>query len=622
MASPNPWEPERRPKGTITDAAKHRPRSGGGARTFHHAHRPMKVGAAPAKLGDVLDYMDRQGVHSENPHGAEVSGGMDRKELAEAIRAVDREATVRQGRTAEKVALSGVLWLPPEATAEQRQAAAKAVERHLRDELGVAVGWTIHRPPGRQEAPEKANWHLHWVATARPVTRGEDGAWRVQRAPAQSLWGQTVPGGGERLAPIERRVWQRKALRQAVAEAVNGAVPEAGYDPRRKWEITDGRERGRKREPQWSFDRGVDELPRLAPSAEAYERVWHIRAWNRAIDDGRDPAEDAKVQAAQARLAEQRRQAREAAEERRREKARRKAEREKPVADAWREAAGQPEGAVPVPRLAPARGPDLRAAARPEPPREAAKRILTTATGEDDLDRRLDGAGLRREKNRRAAGWRIRDAGGELDATVSELTGGRGLESQLRQNADAAASQSHEPPQRPQPPARPDQAPVADNTAEIVRARQIAQSEGWHQGYRRGQAEAGTGVTLGGKPATAQQIIDRISRDHATIRDLRQALDAQPTPPTPPSEKQARAATDMARRMGMTELAELAASDGRVAGALLGWAQRRQRECQEAAQRPQSAQDGQGQAEGRRDAQKPPQSPKRRPPGRGGGMGD
>ncbi len=267
-------------------------KAGGRAvRSFHCALGAIRVAPGDAgrrtadrgigKALDGVDYIDRAGTYGDRAHALEATGGSDRDELAAALEEVDRTALWRNGRTAEKVALTLVVEMPADSTTAQRRAAAGAIAALFGE--GGPVGWALHRPPS-----ENDNWHLHLIRPARPVIGGPDG-WTVER-----------DNNGCRRPPAFRKPYQKKALRVAAAEAVNGTcAPAVEYHPGTLREIGIDRA-GRKRLPRWAWplrDREDAEaaMRAAAPSPLQADQAVYVYRWNAALDRGEDPTRDAFV---------------------------------------------------------------------------------------------------------------------------------------------------------------------------------------------------------------------------------------------------------------------------------------------------------------------------------------
>ena len=272
--------------------------------TFHCALGAVQVamniagwredGRGLAKALDGLAYIDRAGTYGDQAHALLATGGTDRKDIADALEAVDDAAIWRKGRTAEKVALTLVVELSKSSTTEQLIAAAERTAEVFGE--GGPVGWAIHRPPS-----DNGNWHLHLIRPARRVER------------SASRWVVVVDETGQRIPPAFRKPHQKKALRAAVATAINETCqPEIEYHPGRLRDIGVDRA-GKKRLPQWAYlaIQGCDErlaqveIKLQAPSPHQRDQALYVLHWNAAIDRGEDPEQDPFVKARLAALAEE-----------------------------------------------------------------------------------------------------------------------------------------------------------------------------------------------------------------------------------------------------------------------------------------------------------------------------
>lgn len=147
------------------------------ARTFHVAFRGVQAGAGAGTgggRGASIDYIAREGDYADRQDLEHLAG--DAGELEEAIAAVDAGCRIRNGRTAERVAIATVFELPADTSAEQRRRVAEEVVRTWRDRGHLAVA-AIH-------ATDQVQPHVHVLATARPVHRSPSG-WEVDRSPAR-----------------------------------------------------------------------------------------------------------------------------------------------------------------------------------------------------------------------------------------------------------------------------------------------------------------------------------------------------------------------------------------------------------------------------------------------------
>lgn len=215
------------------------------ARTFHCRFRGVTV-ARPCGRGGSVDYLAREGNYTQHDDLEHLAG--DVTALKEAIAAVDAACRIRQGRTAERVAIATVVEMPADSTADQRRQMAESLVA-IRKAQGY---WAIAAVHGKG----KVQPHIHVLATARPVERGTDGAWQVNRTPGN------VPLRGKAAV---------RAARAEMAELVNEICrPAVRFHPGRLADT--GIERpARRRVPEhvWHREKQRDQHPERMAEAHA-----------------------------------------------------------------------------------------------------------------------------------------------------------------------------------------------------------------------------------------------------------------------------------------------------------------------------------------------------------------
>lgn len=165
---------------------------GQAARTFHAAWRGVQIGTSAGKGGSI-DYIAREGDYADRQDLEHLAG--DPAELRQVMEEIERTARCKRGRTAERIAVAGVIELPADSTPDARREFAELRVRYWRNKGLVAVV-AIHDEPG--------NPHLHELVAARPVRHGADGTVTVDRS--------------KRLLTDKAEL---RSERRAVAEAIN-----------------------------------------------------------------------------------------------------------------------------------------------------------------------------------------------------------------------------------------------------------------------------------------------------------------------------------------------------------------------------------------------------------------
>lgn len=164
-------------------------------RTFHCHFRGIT--AAQKSAHGAVDYLAREGDFERKHHDlVEVIGDID--QVKEAITLVDADVRIRNGKTAERVAIATVFELPGELSRDAQVDVATRIVTHWRGRGHPAVA-AIH---------DDGQPHIHVVATARPVDYGV-----VDRSPT------AAPLRGKAATRLER---------QLIAQLINEVASDHG----------------------------------------------------------------------------------------------------------------------------------------------------------------------------------------------------------------------------------------------------------------------------------------------------------------------------------------------------------------------------------------------------------